>query len=275
MMRLKDKVAIVTGSTSGIGLATAKLFAKEGAKVVLAARKEDVANEIVREIKADGGEAMFVHLEVSDPKEWEDAAKKTMETYGALNILVNNAGVNTPVAFPRIDIDAWNKVMDIDVTGPMVGIQTCAPYMRTSGGGSIINIASLGGMFGTVSTAYSTAKWALRGLSACAAASYGTWGIRSNVVDPGFIAGTNLTNKIQQEQAANNIPSNPLADLSSLERAGTTDELANAVLFLASDESSYVTGVEIPVDGGLNAGGIYAVARKQLQQMMAKMSEAK
>lgn len=273
-MRLKDKVAIVTGSTSGIGLATAKLFAKEGAKVVLAARKEDVANEIVKEIEADGGEAMFVHLEVSDPNEWELAAKKTMETYGALHILVNNAGVNTPVVFPRIDIDAWNKVMDIDVTGPMVGIQTCAPYMKASGGGSIINIASLAGMFGTVGTAYSTAKWALRGLSASAAASYGSWGIRSNVVDPGFIAGTNLTNKIQQGLAANNVSSNPLADLASLERGGTTDELANAVLFLASDESSYVTGIEIPVDGGLYASGIYAVARKQLQQMVDQMSGA-
>lgn len=264
-MKLENKVAIVTGSTSGIGLATAKLFAQEGAKVILAARKEQVAQQIVDDIQDHGGQATFVHLEVTSPDEWKNVVSVAENKFGRLDILVNNAGVNTPVSFPNVDLKKWQQVMDVDVTGPMMGIQACAPLMKASGGGSIVNIASLGGHYGTVSTAYSTAKWAIRGLSKCAAATYGDWGIRSNTVSPGFISDTNLTKVIEGKMAG----VNPMAQMSFLNRTGEPSELAAAVLFLASDDSSFVTGQEFTVDGGLDAGGIYAGERPMLKKMMA------
>lgn len=260
-MRLENKVAIVTGSTSGIGLAIAKLFASEGAKVVIAARKEDVANQIVSEIKADGGEATFIKLEVTDKAQWENVVDQVKEKYGSLHILVNNAGTNELCSLPNIDLDKWQKIMDINVTGPMMGIQLCAPLMKVSGGGSIINISSIAGMLGTPSTAYSTSKWALNGLSANAAFSLGSFGIRSNVICPGFIANTNLTNAMPTGAK------NPIDDIALLGRSGETKELAGAALFLASDDSSYVTGTIIPVDGGLTDGGHYALMRAQMAML--------
>jgi NAD(P)-dependent dehydrogenase (short-subunit alcohol dehydrogenase family) len=254
-MRLQNKVAIVTGSTSGIGLAIAKLFASEGAKVVLAARKEDIANQVVTEIKADGGEATFMPLEVTKMEDWVNLVNKTHEVYGAIHILVNNAGTNEMCSLPNIDVDQWHKIMDINVTGPMIGIQLCAPVMKASGGGSIVNISSIAGMLGTPSTAYSTSKWALNGLSANAAFSLGSFGIRSNVICPGFIADTNLTNAMPKGVK------NPIEDIALAGRSGKTSELAQTALFLASDESSYVTGTILPVDGGLTDGGHYAAMR--------------
>lgn len=259
-MRLKNKVAIVTGSTSGIGLAIAKLFASEGAKVVVAARKEELAKKVVSEIKAEGGEATFIKLEVTDKEQWEDAVKQVKEMYSSLHILVNNAGTNEMCALPHVDLDQWNKIMAINVTGPMMGIQACAPLMKESGGGSIVNISSLAGMQGTPGTAYTTSKWALRGLSASAAYGLSNWGIRSNVICPGFIGNTNMTNAIEAQSGGQN----PLANFALLGRSGETMELAQAALFFASDESSYVTGIDMPVDGGLYDAGVYSIMHSKL-----------
>lgn len=263
-MRLENKVAIVTGSTSGIGLAIAKLFASEGAKVVIAARKQDVANKIVAEIKADGGEATFIKLEVVSREDWANVVNQTKKMYGAIHILVNNAGTNELCSLPNVDFDNWDKIMAINVTGPMMGIQLCAPIMKESGGGSIVNISSIAGLLGTPSTAYSTSKWALNGLSANAAFSLAAFGIRSNVICPGFIADTNLTNAMPKGVE------NPIDKIALLGRSGETRELAQAALFFASDESSYVTGTIMPVDGGLMDGGHYAAMRAQMAMMAAK-----
>jgi 3alpha(or 20beta)-hydroxysteroid dehydrogenase len=259
-MRLQNKVAIVTGSTSGIGLAIAKLFAREGAKVVIAARKEELAKQVVAEIKAEGGEATFIRLEVTDKEQWEDAVKQVKDLYGGLHILVNNAGTNEVCALPHVDIEQWNKIMAINVTGPMMGIQACAPLMKEAGGGSIINISSLAGMQGTPNTAYTTSKWALRGLSASVAYSLSKWGIRSNVICPGFIENTNMTNAIEAQSGGQS----PLANVTLIGRSGEPMELAQAALFLASDESSYVTGIDMPVDGGLYDAGVYSLMRNRL-----------
>jgi NAD(P)-dependent dehydrogenase (short-subunit alcohol dehydrogenase family) len=269
-MRLRNKVAVVTGSTSGIGLAIAQLFATEGAKVVIAARKEELANQIVADIKAKGGEAMFARLEVARKEDWLNMVEQVKREYGALHILVNNAGTNELCALPNIDFEQWDKVMAINVTGPMMGIQLCAPVMKESGGGSIVNISSIAGMQGTPNTAYSTSKWALNGLSGSAAYSLAGWGIRSNVICPGFIANTNLTNAISEKAGGN-----PMDNIILLGRSGQPSELAQTALFLASDESSYVTGVNIPVDGGLTDAGHYSVMRPQLAMFTGGQQERK
>ena len=259
-MKLENKVAIVTGSTSGIGLAIAKLYASEGAKVVIAARKEELANKIVSEIKADGGEAMFAKLEVSSKKDWGNVINRTVAAYGSIHILVNNAGTNEPCTFPKIEFEQWDKVMAINVTGPAMGIQLCAPYMKEAGGGAIVNISSLAGMQGTPNAAYSTSKWALIGLSASAAYSYAGWGIRSNTISPGFIQNTNLTKAISTKMGG----TNPMDNIIALGRSGEPVELAQAALFFASEDSSYITGVNIAVDGGLTSAGHYSMMRPQM-----------
>ncbi|GHO58153.1 hypothetical protein KSB_66280 [Ktedonobacter robiniae] len=168
-MRLKKKVALITGATGGMGRAEAKLFAKEGAFVVIAARKEELGKKLVDDIMEDGGTALFVQLDVSEQEQWAEAVKQVKEQFGALHILVNNAGTNAPALLPKVDMDIWNKVFATNVTGTLLGIETCAPLMRASGGGSIVNIGSIGGMTANFSTAYSSSKWALRGVSGSAA----------------------------------------------------------------------------------------------------------
>lgn len=276
--RLEGKVALVTGATSGIGEETARLFAAEGARVGVGGRKPEKAARVVESIKAAGGEAVFVPLEVTDPDQWDAAVAQLREAYGELHILVNNAGTNEPCMLPKVDLDEWNKILAINVTGPMLGIKACAPLMRESGGGSIVNISSLAGLLGTPGTAYTTSKFALRGLSAAAAFDYCDWSIRSNVICPGFIGGTDMTNAIDKGVMDNPIMKkftgggNPMAKMALSGREGRTSELAAAVLFLASDESSYVNGVEIPVDGGLYATGVYSFARDKLELMQKVMT---
>lgn len=190
--------------------------------------------------------------------------------YGGLNILVNNAGTNELCAFPNIDVDQWHHIFDINVTGPMLGAQTCAPLMKASVGGAIVNVASLGGKYGAFSTAYSTSKWAMRGLSINMGVSYAKDGIRSNCIDPGFIAGTGMTDKISA-----NVGQDPLGPLTILKRSGKGEEIAGAALFYASDEASYVTGTELPVDGGLDGTGPYSVMGMMQDKLAATMAKAK
>lgn len=262
-MRLKNKVALITGGTGGMGAACVRLFAKEGASVVIAARKEDLALALEKEIRAAGGKALFIKLDVSNQDHWTEAVKEVKGTFGALHILVNNAGVNTPAVIPYVDMEVWQNVLATNLTGPMLGIQACAPLMRESGGGSIINIGSIGGMAATFSTAYSASKWGLRGLSGSTAFCLADWGIRSNMIEPGFIE-TNMTKDMPTDQAG---------DMVLMRRAGKDYEIAQAALFLASDESSYTTGSEILVDGGFFAPGPYlAGARKT--DLLAKLHQS-
>lgn len=255
-MRLHNKVALITGATGGIGSAISRLFAQEGAKVIVAARKADLANKLVDDIRCNGGEAIFMQLEITNVKQWNDVITQIKELYGALHILVNNAATNEKCTMPEVDLDQWNKVMAINVTAPMLGIQSCAPLIKESGGGSIVNISSLGGILGGPSTSYVTSKWAMCGLSRSTAFTFADWGIRSNTICPGFIEGTNMTNAILSSDAKK--MGKTIGDYALTGHYGTTRELAQAALFLASDESSYITGVELPVDGGLYSAGIYA-----------------
>ena len=255
-MRLNGKIALITGATGGMGSASARLFAEEGACVLLAARHEELAAPLVEQITAVGGTATFVPLDVTQETDWQSAVTLAMERFGGLHILMNVVGNNDLVMLPDVDLDKWNTVFEVNVTATMIGMQTCAPLIRDSGGGSIVNIGSVGGMSGTFSTAYSSSKWALEGLSRSAAYLFADWGIRCNVIQPGFIA-TNRTAPMSADPALKDLIDQQMNDTVLLRRMGKPEEIATTALFLASDESSYITGTDIVVDGGWLSAAAY------------------
>lgn len=251
MGRLDGKVAIITGAASGMGLAGAQLFAKEGAKVVAT----DVAEALqarVDEINADGGDAIALKLDVSDEVSWKDVVAKAVEQYGTVNVLVNNAGIHMPKGVLDAELDDWNKVMAINTTGVWLGMKHVIPHMQEAGGGSIINTSSIAGIVGGVpdagGAAYSASKGAVRSLTKHVAQWFGKDNIRANSVHPGSIY-TGMVEKAgiksQEEMGSNYKDLVPLAP-----HAGEAMDIANAYLYLASDESKYVTGTEHVVDGG-------------------------
>jgi NAD(P)-dependent dehydrogenase (short-subunit alcohol dehydrogenase family) len=248
-MRLEKKVALITGGYGGMGRASARLFAKEGATVFISGRNEERGDQLVEELKAAGGKAHFVELDVRRQDEWEAAVAQIKQEAGALHILMNIVGDNALVRFPNIDIDEWNKVFETNVTGTLRGIQTCAPLIKESGGGSIVNIGSVAGLTGNFGTSYSSSKWALEGLSRSAAYIYADWGIRCNVIQPGWIE-TDLTAAMSSNPVMKKMQEKAMNNTVLLRRSGKADEIGYTALFLASDESSYITGTDIVVDGG-------------------------
>lgn len=248
-MRLENKVALITGGYGGMGRASAHLFAKEGATVVIAGRSEERGEALAREINDGGAKAHFVELDVTNQDQWTAAAGDVEATFGALHVLMNIVGSNALVKLPNVDIDEWNKVFETNVTGTLRGIQTCAPLMKESGGGSIVNIGSVAGITGNFGTAYSSSKWALEGLSRSAAYVYADWGIRCNVIQPGWIE-TDLTASMSSNPLMKAMTQRSMNTTVLLRRSGKAEEIAYTALFLASDESSYITGTDIVVDGG-------------------------
>jgi NAD(P)-dependent dehydrogenase (short-subunit alcohol dehydrogenase family) len=257
-MRLENKVALITGGYGGMGRASARLFAKEGATVFVSGREQERGDALVKEITDAGGKAFFVPLEVTEQEQWDAAVEQIREQAGGLHILMNIVGSNALVMFPEVDIDAWNKMFEINVVATLRGIQTCAPLMKDSGGGSIVNIGSVAGTTGNFSTAYSSSKWALEGLSRSAAYIYSDWGIRCNVIQPGFIA-TDMTAKINSNPVIRKVQEHTMSNTILLRRTGKAEEIAYTALFLASDESSYITGTDIVVDGGWVSSAPYLI----------------
>jgi 3alpha(or 20beta)-hydroxysteroid dehydrogenase len=244
--RLEGKVALITGAARGQGEAEARLFAAEGAQVVLADVLEDEGRAVAESI---GDAARFVRLDVTDEDAWKAAVAGTEEEFGPVTVLVNNAGILDFNAIDRYEASRFRQVLDINVAGAFLGIKTIVPSMKKAGGGSIVNISSNSGMEGLpFLSAYSTSKWAIRGLSRSAAIELGGKGIRVNVVCPGHID-TPMTQfeGVDPNDATfvKNLP---------IKRLGTPEDVARVVLFLASDEASYVTGSEYVVDGGHLAG---------------------
>jgi NAD(P)-dependent dehydrogenase (short-subunit alcohol dehydrogenase family) len=248
-MRLENKVALITGGYGGMGRASARLFAQEGATVAVAGRKHERGEALAKEIADAGGKAFFVELEVTDQDQWDAAVEQIRRQAGALHILMNIVGSNALVMLPEVEIEAWNKMFEVNVTATLRGIQTCAPLIKDSGGGSIVNIGSVAGITGNFSTAYSSSKWALEGLSRSAAYVYSDWGIRCNVIQPGFIE-TDMTAAMSSNVVVRKLQEHTMGNTVLLRRSGKAEEIAYTALFLASDESSYITGTDIVVDGG-------------------------
>ncbi|MEV5410075.1 SDR family oxidoreductase [Thermopolyspora sp. NPDC052614] len=274
-MRLENKVALITGGYGGMGRASARLFAREGASVVVAGRNHERGQALVAEINDSGGTACLAELDTTSQQHWDAAVEQVRQTYGALHVLMNIVGSNAAVMFPNVDVDAWDKVFEINVTGTVRGIQACAPLMRDSGGGSIVNIGSVGGITGNFSTAYSSSKWALEGVSRSAAYVYADWGIRSNVIQPGWIE-TDMTAAMQANPALKKMNDEAMNTTVLLRRSGKAEEIAYTALFLACDESSYITGTDIVVDGGWFSAAPYLANERthHLLDMLRSKSEA-
>ncbi|MCH1625983.1 SDR family NAD(P)-dependent oxidoreductase [Ferdinandcohnia quinoae] len=247
MGRLSGKVAIITGAALGMGAAEAKLFAKEGAKVVATDIKDDILQEVINEIKANGGEAIGLKHNVVSEDEWKNVIQTTIDHFGKVDILVNNAGIASPKTMVQMDMTEWNKVMDINLNGCVLGMKYVIPEMQKVGGGSLINISSIGGIVGMAgSSPYTAAKGALRSLSKSAAVEYGKDKIRVNSVHPGIIE-TPMTAESFKEA----LPF--YKTFTQLPYFGQPEDVAHGVLFLASDESRFMTGAELVIDGGWTA----------------------
>ena len=245
-MRLKGKVAIVTGGASGLGASTANIFAKEGAKVVVADLLQTEGEAVVSEISGSGGVATFYELNVKDPSGWEQVIKNTLAAYEKIDVLVNNAGLSgsTP---DRMNIDVWDQQMEVNARGVFLGMRAVVPAMRDAGGGSIINISSMSGFVGQdyVHMGYNAAKGAVRLATKAAAIQFAPDNIRVNSVHPGVMPPMRSSQTTSDPEVRKKmIAAVPLG------REGRVQEVAFANLFLASDESSYITGIELPVDGG-------------------------
>ncbi len=252
-MRLKEKVALVTGGASGIGAASAHLFAKAGANgIVIADVDDDLGRQVVEEIKDDGGQAIYVHLDVSDEQQWIDAIATTLERYGGLDVTMNNAGVSIAAARVKVEdttLDAWNRSHAVNMTGVFLGTKHSIAPMRAAGGGSIINISSIYGIVGSIgSTAYHSSKGAVRTFTKAAAVQYAPEKIRCNSVHPGF-ADTQMTAELHADPVQWQVR----VDKTPLGRMGTAEEIAWGCVFLASDESRFMTGAELVIDGGMTA----------------------
>ncbi len=249
---MKDKVALVTGAASGMGAATARLFAREGARAVVVADVLDTDGEaVVREIRRAGGTATYMHLDVTKEDEWQAAVDQTVAAHGGLNVLVNNAGISGSAAEDLYDTALWHRLMDINSTGVFLGMKYGIAAIRKTGGpGSVINLSSISGIVGQsyIHVGYNASKGAVRLMTKAAAAQHGKEGIRVNSVHPGLMPPMRTSGRtadpVERAQTLKGVP---------LGRAGEVDEVANAILFLASDESSYVTGAELVVDGGWTA----------------------
>lgn len=243
MGRLENKVAIVTGGASGIGKNIVELFVKEGAIVIAADVNENALEEIsfVKDVYG-------MKLNVTSDGEWENLAKEVNEKFGKIDILVNNAGISSEKPFSQIDSEDWQKMLSINGFGPFAGMKHVTPYMVEQKSGSIINISSYTALIGQGFNHYSASKGAVRALSKAAATTFGRQGIRVNALFPGIIE-TPMTQSLSTSKEL----LEQLVRATPLQRLGQPSDVARAALFLASDESSYITGAELVIDGGFSA----------------------
>ena len=249
-MRLENKVALISGGARGMGAAEARMFAREGAKVVIGDVLEAEGRQVEAQINEAGGECVFVLLDVTQESQWQHAVETAVARFGRLDVLVNNAGIVLRGILEDTSAEDWDKVMDVNAKGVFLGTRAAISEMKKSGGGSIVNISSISGIVGQsdIQPVYNASKGAVRIFTKSAAIQYAKEGIRVNSVHPGSIdtpmAGDRLNDAELQRQANERTP---------LGRTAHPDEVAYGVLFLASDESSFMTGSELVIDGGATA----------------------
>lgn len=245
-MRLNNKVAIITGAASGMGEAMAYSFAKEGAKVVATDIQKEKLETIVQKIKSDGGDAIALVHNVSKREDWfEKVLPETISVFGKLDILINNAGISVAVPFEDQTEDTWKKAYDININSVMLGMQAALPHLKERGG-SIVNISSIAALTGMSGPGvYTASKGGVSAITRAAAVDFGPFGIRVNAINPGYI----LT---PMSEAFLNSPDYQAYFLGiiPMKKLGMAEDISNAALFLASDEAKYITGVNLPVDGG-------------------------
>lgn len=251
MMRLENKVALVTGSAQGLGAAIAKLYAKEGAKVFVADLKAEIGEKTVEEInKTAKNKAEFIVLDVTDEGSWINAVSSVVKSAGKLDILVNNAGINIREPIEEMQVKSLDSMLAVNVKGPFLGIKHFIPILRKAGGGSIINMSSVCGLIGHKYTteAYTVTKGALTLLTKTIAVRYAKDNIRTNSIHPSTV-NTPLVQELfkNPDRKAERLGEVPLG------RLATDMDVANAALFLASEEASFLNGVALPVDGGTTA----------------------
>jgi NAD(P)-dependent dehydrogenase (short-subunit alcohol dehydrogenase family) len=246
-MRVAGKIALISGGAHGMGAAMARLMASEGAKVVIGDLLEFEGAELVRAIEAKGGQARFHHLDVRSEDGWRAIVADTVKDFGRLDILVNNAGISGSAVEDLYETQAWEALMSINATGVFLGMKYGIAAMKRAGGGAIVNISSISGVVGQdfIHMGYNASKGAVRLMTKSAAAQHGRDNIRVNSVHPGLMPPMRTSGRTADPQRRAEMLSRvPLG------RSGRAEEVAHAVLFLASDDASYITGAELHVDGG-------------------------
>ena len=245
--RLSGKVALVSGGASGIGAAHARIFAAEGAKVVVGDIQDEMGKGVADGVNKSGGEATFVRLDVSKEDDWANAVKTAVARFGKLTTLINNAGIYWPQGIEAETLEKWNKMIAVNQTGVWLGMKTAVPEMREAGSGAIVNISSLYGIIGSPSSiAYHASKGAVRIMSKAAALEYARQGIRVNSIHPGQIE-TPILAGLTPEQNEQIKAATPVG------RMGKPEEIAYGSLYLCSDEAAFTTGIELIIDGGWSA----------------------
>jgi NAD(P)-dependent dehydrogenase (short-subunit alcohol dehydrogenase family) len=251
MDRLKGKIALISGAARGQGAAEARLFASEGAKVVLGDVRDELLKQTADGINAKLGSKVAepIHLDVTRAADWRHAIETGVREFGGLDILVNNAGIANMKGLEQTSEEEWDAIVNVNQKGVWLGMKTAIPAMRKRGGGSIINISSIFGLVGSAgSTAYHGSKGAVRLLTKAAAVQYGPENIRVNSIHPGLIY-----TPMVEEALPSREDLQPVVDMTPMKRGAKPEEVAAAVLFLASDDASFVTGAELAVDGGYSA----------------------
>ncbi|HYG41619.1 MAG TPA: SDR family oxidoreductase [Bordetella sp.] len=251
--RFIGRVVLVTGAGGALGSTQAKMFALEGARVVVADVSSERGEAVAASIRNSGGQASFISVDVTSAASWSQLMDRVKAEVGALHVLVNNAGIVSRTGISTIFLEEWHRVIDVNLTGPMLGIQALAPLIRESGGGSIVNISSTAGLIGHPGVAYAASKWGLRGITKSAALDLLDWGIRVNSVHPAQVSDTLMASDSTPGWRHANQRVMPAG------RPAETIEVGRAVLFLASDDSSYINASEIVVDGGAASIGIARV----------------
>lgn len=243
--RVADKVVLISGSASGMGASHAKFLVEEGAKVVVSDVQNEAGHALVEELNADSGAdvATFVTLDVTDFAAWQNAVKHAVTRFGTLNALVNNAGIPAHGSVENVELEEWHRALDVNLTGSFYGMKAAIPELKKNATSSIVNVSSIAGLFGfKQKVAYSASKWGIHGLTRTSAMDFGADGVRINSIHPGSV-NTPMTAGLKR--GFDQVPHN---------RAAEVEEVSPLVVYLVSDESKYVSGTSIAIDGGETAG---------------------